>query len=213
MKLFSIVFLTLSITTSILNAQAIQINKGWQLLGTSEKIENMEVFREDCTPEIVAYRNNTWLKYNNTDKSLTYIDNQEGFWALGETNCTIQTTIVTPPVITTPSNTSNQPAPETEITQDVSHINNETTIFSSDVRLTYNEAVEYCKEYDAYLPTKDEQMAHYLYVIQSGRLYSSGRHWSSSEASENTEYAYEVILYFALQTPKTTKLFARCIKD
>jgi len=215
MNIFSILFLTLTIITSTLNAKALTIQKGWQLMGTSEPIENMAVFREDCTSEVVAYRDSTWLKHNSIDSTLTYIGKQEGFWVFGESNCTIQTNIVTPPIATpvaTSEKTKSTP-PEIEITQDVSHIGEETVIFSSDIRLTYDEAKEYCTQYDAYLPTKDEQMAHYLYVIQSGLLYSSGRHWSSSESSENSDFAYEVIMYFAIKSPKSTKLFARCIRN
>jgi len=215
MNIFSILFLTLTIITSTLSAKALTIQKGWQLMGTSEPIENMAVFREDCTSEVVAYRNSTWLKHNSVDSTLTYIGKQEGFWVFGETNCTIQTNIVTPPIAppVTTSEKTKSAQPEMEITQDVSHIGEETVIFSSDIRLTYDEAKEYCTQYDAYLPTKDEQMAHYLYVIQSGLLYSSGRHWSSSESSENSDFAYEVIMYFAIKSPKSTKLFARCIRN
>jgi len=216
MNIFSILFLTLIILTSTLNAKALTIQKGWQLMGTSEPIENMAVFREDCTSDVIAYRNNTWLKYNSIDSTLTYIGKQEGFWVYGENNCTIQTNIVTPPIIPpvaiSPEKTkSNQP--EIEIIEDVSHIGAQTVVFSSDIRLTYDEAKEYCLQYDAYLPTKDEQMAHYLYVMQSGLLYSSGRHWSSSESSDDSDFAYEVIMYFAIQSPKNTKLFARCIRN
>ena len=215
MNIFSILFLTLTIITSTLSAKALTIQKGWQLMGTSEPIENMAVFREDCTSEVVAYRNSTWLKHNSVDSTLTYIGKQEGFWVFGEANCTIQTNIVTPPIAppVTTSEKTKSAQPEMEITQDVSHIGEETVIFSSDIRLTYDEAKDYCTQYDAYLPTKDEQMAHYLYVIQSGLLYSSGRHWSSSESSENNDFAYEVIMYFAIQSPKSTKLFARCIRN
>jgi len=217
MHIFSILFFILTITTSILNAKALTIEKGWQLMGTSEEIENMAVFRDDCTSEVIAYRDNTWLKHSSSASTLTYIGKQEGFWVLGETNCTIQTTIITPPIIKVPVSKETSgvqaPPPEIEIIQDVSHINDDTVIFSSDIRLTFEEAKEYCEEYDAYLPTKDELMAHYLYVIQSGRIYSSGRHWSSSESTTNSDDAYEVILYFALQSPKNTKLFARCIRN
>ena len=218
MNIFSILFLTLTIATSTLNAKALSIQKGWQLMGTSEPIDNMAVFREDCTSEVVAYRNGTWLKHNSIDSTLTYIGKQEGFWVLGETNCTIQTNIVTPPIAppstSSPSNQEEKSSPpEIEITQDVSHIGNDTVVFSSDIRLTYEEAKEYCTEYDAYLPTKDEQMAHYLFVLQSGLIYSSGRHWPSSESIENSDFAYEVIMYFAIKSPKSTKLFARCIRN
>jgi len=216
MNIFLTLFLTLIILTSTLNAKALTIQKGWQLLGTSEPIENMAVFREDCTSDVITYRNNTWLKHNSVDSTLTYIGKQEGFWVYGEANCTIQTNIVTPPIkppveISSVKTKSNQP--EIEIIEDVSHIGAKTVVFSSDIRLTYDEAKEYCLQYDAYLPTKDEQMAHYLYVMQSGLLYSSGRHWSSSESSDNSDFAYEVIMYFAIQSPKSTKLFARCIRN
>jgi len=216
MTILKSIFITFILLINILHAEALSIKKGWQLMGTSQKIENMEVFRFDCTLEVIAYRDNKWLKYAPSDTTLTHIDAQEGFWVLGERECTIQTNIVVPPMVTKPKQeTPVQPVPQpdTTITQDVSHIDENTTIFSSDVRLTYEEAIEYCKEYDAYLPTKDEQMAHYLFTLQRGLIYSSGRHWSSSEHQEDSSKAYEVILYFALPTPKDTKLFARCIQN
>ena len=215
MRLFVKLFMLFSISIILPEAKMIHIKKGWQLLGTSEKIENMRVFREDCVSQVITYRNGKWLKYSAIDDTLSYIDNQEGFWAFGEDNCTIQTTLVTIPKTAVAQTKKVQKTfqPETEITQDVSHINSKTVVFSSDIRLTYEEAKEYCIEHGAYLPTKDELMAHYLYALQNGRIYSSGRHWSSSESKDNSDYAYEVILYFALQTPKNTKLYARCMRN
>ncbi len=85
--LFSIVFLL-----GFLNAQVIEVNRGWKLIGASEDIVNMNNFNASCVSSVFSYKNSRWSSYMpNKGGDLAHIANEDGFWVSGVDNCEIQT--------------------------------------------------------------------------------------------------------------------------
>jgi len=72
-----------------INAQTLQIAKGWQLLGTGVAVTDLSQF---STHEVYAYKNNNWEAYNVTNSSfqkLSSLNVGEGFWVNGTDSETI----------------------------------------------------------------------------------------------------------------------------
>lgn len=88
----------------IANAQTLTIKKGWDLLGSSEVIDNMAVFDADCVSVVWVYENDNWKAFSNDDANydslvnnlgidnlISIISNERGFWVYGKNTCSIDT--------------------------------------------------------------------------------------------------------------------------
>ncbi len=93
--------LVISGVTFFATSQEIEVKEGWNLIGSTEKISNMDSFTSDCVKSIWAYRDNSWSVYHtNKDTSITVnqlssIDIARGFWINAVKNCTISTDTTT----------------------------------------------------------------------------------------------------------------------
>ena len=85
----------------ILNAQVINITKGWNLYGAEKNI-SVSIFNDSCVNTVWTYNSNNskWKLYIKDSKKykipsniikLTIIKEGEGFWINGDGNCSIDT--------------------------------------------------------------------------------------------------------------------------
>jgi len=77
------------ITISDLYAHTYTIHAGWNLLGTTEKLE-LRVFNNSCVKDIWSYQN-SWELYKpfSSLNMINKLDKGIGFWAYSDTDCTI----------------------------------------------------------------------------------------------------------------------------
>jgi len=82
----------LALITSLF-AQDIKVTQSWQLLGTSEKIDNINVFNKNCLKSIWSYKDGSWYQFRPKSQvsNLLSLDKEQGFWIIGKESCNLST--------------------------------------------------------------------------------------------------------------------------
>ena len=90
MKLFKLI-IGLTLLYSVMNAQVLNIEKDWNLLGATEDIHNLSIFNSACVEELFIYTEDKIWKGYPRDKTLTSLKEAQGFWAYAKSACSIDT--------------------------------------------------------------------------------------------------------------------------
>lgn len=86
-------FILLIILSIFAFSQNIELSQKWKLLGTSEKIEDINLFNRDCLKSIWTFKDDKWYSYKPNDKSsnLKTLGKEQGFWIIGKESCKFST--------------------------------------------------------------------------------------------------------------------------